>query len=161
MVAVVTNREGLTQLEIVDDDEATTSAVSFGQLQERADLGFCTQFRWDAATGRERIREIGTVHDHAKMNPVEHKGRARTYVVGWRAHTAVNHPTCVGLGGSSFSVDPTTENEVSILDILDEACLKEDLGWWLWDERVLEVNDWPYLGIQMNGTWGMTHITDI
>ena len=74
MVAVVTNREGLTQLEIVDDDEATTSAVSFGQLQERADLGFCTQFRWDAETGRERIRDIGTVLDHAKKNPEEHKG---------------------------------------------------------------------------------------
>ena len=28
-------------------------------------------------------------------------------------------------------------------------CQKEDLGWWLWDERVLEVDDWPYLGIQM------------
>ena len=61
--------------EIVEGDEAKTMTVTFGQLQELAEIGFCNQFRWDATTGRERIRDVGTVRDHAKQNPVEHKGK--------------------------------------------------------------------------------------
>ena len=72
----------------------------------------------------------------------------------WQAHAAIDHHTCVGPADSSLSVDPTTENEVSILEILVDGCQKEDLGWWLWDERVLEVDDWPYLGIQMQWDLG-------
>ena len=154
VVAVVVNHDGLTRLEIVEGDEAMTRTVTFGQLQDLAEIGFINQFRWDATTGRERIRDVGIVRDHAKLNPVEHKGKDRTYIVIWQAHAAIDHLTCVGAADSHLIVDPTTENEMSILEILVDECQKEDLGWWLWDERVLEVDDWPYLGIQMQWDLG-------
>ena len=111
VVSVMQDHDGRTRLEVVTDSSARTTTISLGQLQDRADLSFCNHFRWDPASGCEKIRdsrtkwgycdgstaddEFGECVDREDIDLERGDDKMRLFVV----HTAPDVTSCKPFGG--------------------------------------------------------------